>query len=291
MSAPSRATQYTVLNASLERLQKNLHKLEDNVEVTVIQTEWAKRLLFIHSSIMQQSSPHRRVQVDDLESDHYQTVLARHDRSPSQWLTPTVQLGPLLPSDKAELMRYMNDPRVCSYLNGPPNPYKPEDADWWIHRRGTRMLEDGTLLHYVFRDMDNEGRLIGAIDINSVDDDDMDGDNIGYWLAPEYHGQSLMARAAKILVQDVSINKLGKRKFNGFVFEGNWASRRTLEKVGLSHCPEMGKTIIKDGVTVQCWRMRMFLSDEDVVKREKLEWASPAPHLVHLASTLPASTE
>ncbi|KAF9163239.1 hypothetical protein DFQ27_003472 [Actinomortierella ambigua] len=56
MSAPSRATQYTVLNATLERLQKNLNKLEDNVEVTVIQTEWAKRLLFIHSSMFMSAS-------------------------------------------------------------------------------------------------------------------------------------------------------------------------------------------------------------------------------------------
>jgi phage shock protein A len=47
----SRSTQYTILNASLERLQKNLEALEQNVETTVVQSEWTKRLLTIHSSL------------------------------------------------------------------------------------------------------------------------------------------------------------------------------------------------------------------------------------------------
>ncbi|KAG0302136.1 hypothetical protein BGZ98_007751 [Dissophora globulifera] len=54
--AASRATQYTVLNASLEKLQKNLEVLEQQVEVTVAQSEWTKRLLLIHSSLMMASS-------------------------------------------------------------------------------------------------------------------------------------------------------------------------------------------------------------------------------------------
>ncbi|KAF9285356.1 hypothetical protein BGZ68_003959 [Mortierella alpina] len=52
----SRATLYTVLNASLEKLQKSLEALEQNVEVTVIQSEWSKRLLTIHSSILMAST-------------------------------------------------------------------------------------------------------------------------------------------------------------------------------------------------------------------------------------------
>ncbi|KAG0046991.1 hypothetical protein BGZ83_007873 [Gryganskiella cystojenkinii] len=52
----SRTTQYTVLNAALEKLQKNLSALEQNVEVTVVQSEWTKRLLTIHSSLMMASS-------------------------------------------------------------------------------------------------------------------------------------------------------------------------------------------------------------------------------------------
>ncbi|KAG0017026.1 hypothetical protein BGZ80_008674 [Entomortierella chlamydospora] len=51
-TATSRATQYTVLNASLEKLQKNLETLEQNVEITVVQSEWTKRLLTIHSSFL-----------------------------------------------------------------------------------------------------------------------------------------------------------------------------------------------------------------------------------------------
>ncbi|KAF9389722.1 hypothetical protein CPC16_005627 [Podila verticillata] len=46
----SRGTQYTVLNASLEKLKKNLEVLETNVEQTMVQSEWAKQLAVIHSS-------------------------------------------------------------------------------------------------------------------------------------------------------------------------------------------------------------------------------------------------
>ncbi|KAG0235454.1 hypothetical protein BGW42_005240 [Actinomortierella wolfii] len=267
MSAASRATQYTVLNAALERLQKNLDKLEDNVEVT------------------QQPPQNRRFQIDDTESEEYQRLLALHDSFPPFWLTPTIQLGPLLPSDKEALLKYMNDPRVFTYLAAPPNPYKPGDADWWIHHRATRMLEDGTLLNFAIRDMDKGGLLIGSIEISSTDDTDLEGDDVGYWLSPDYQGKGLMARAAKLLIQEISIGKFGKRKFNAFAFEGNWASRRTLEKIGMIYCPDMGKTIVKHGVSIPCWRLRMFLSDEDVAKREKMEWAIPAPHLTTTTSS------
>jgi hypothetical protein len=47
----SRGTQYTVLNASLEKLKKNLEVLEANVEQTMAQSEWAKQLAVIHSSL------------------------------------------------------------------------------------------------------------------------------------------------------------------------------------------------------------------------------------------------
>ncbi|KAI8358629.1 hypothetical protein B0O80DRAFT_441139 [Mortierella sp. GBAus27b] len=62
----SRVTQYTILNASLERLQKNLETLEQNVQTTVVQSEWTKRLLTIHSSLLMASS---RVLKDDEQQD------------------------------------------------------------------------------------------------------------------------------------------------------------------------------------------------------------------------------
>ncbi|KAF9319611.1 hypothetical protein BG000_001219 [Podila horticola] len=52
----SRGTQYTVLNASLEKLKKNLEVLEANVEQTMVQSEWAKQLAVIHSSLFMASS-------------------------------------------------------------------------------------------------------------------------------------------------------------------------------------------------------------------------------------------
>ncbi|KAK3821437.1 MAG: hypothetical protein J3Q66DRAFT_426572 [Benniella sp.] len=60
----------TILNASLERLQKNLEALEQNVETTVVQSEWTKRLLTIHSSLLMASS---RVLKDDEQQERAST--------------------------------------------------------------------------------------------------------------------------------------------------------------------------------------------------------------------------
>ncbi|KAG0343551.1 hypothetical protein BG004_005225 [Podila humilis] len=52
----SRSTQYTVLNASLEKLKRNLEVLDSNIQVTKVQAEWATQLSVIHSSIFMASA-------------------------------------------------------------------------------------------------------------------------------------------------------------------------------------------------------------------------------------------
>ncbi|KAF9426599.1 hypothetical protein BGZ94_006284 [Podila epigama] len=55
-AATSRTTQYTVLNAALDKLRANLEVLEGNVEETMVQSEWTKRLTVIHSSLFMAAS-------------------------------------------------------------------------------------------------------------------------------------------------------------------------------------------------------------------------------------------
>ncbi|KAG0217750.1 acyl-CoA N-acyltransferase [Mortierella sp. GBAus27b] len=211
--------------------------------------------------------------------EEYERLAKLHDSFKPIWLTETIQLGPLLPSDKNSLLEYLNDSRVYQWLLGPPNPYKSEHADHRISSRVDRMTKRGTPLSLVFRDM-TTGKAIGAVGVSDSSDDDLEGDDIGYWLAPEYHGKGLMAKALKIVLKRIPIDEIGKRKFNAHAFVGNMASRRTMEKVGFVIQSDIEKTKTKDDREVKLWTLRLYLTEEDVANMEVVPEATPLPSLV-----------
>ncbi|KAF9183734.1 hypothetical protein BGZ51_003838 [Haplosporangium sp. Z 767] len=227
-------------------------------------------------ALLQESSAKRSPE----ELDHLTRL---HDSFQPLWLTETIQLGPLHASDKDKnaLLKYMNDPRVYSFLLGPPNPYTSDDADNWISGRINRMTKQGIPLNAMLRDMTKDGQIIGAVQVSDASDDILEGDDVGYWLAPEYHRQGLMAKALKLMLQEVSINKVGKRKFNATVFEGNWASRKTLEKAGFVYQPDIHKKAVKAGKELNLWIFRLVLTDEDIAQREVIMQATPLPSLAY----------
>ncbi|KAG0355599.1 acyl-CoA N-acyltransferase [Gamsiella multidivaricata] len=204
-----------------------------------------------------------------------------HSRFKPFWLTETLLIGPWLPTDedKAALIRYLNDPKVHTYLLGPPFPYTLDHADYWITHRIERMTKKGTPLDYCIRDMARGGKAIGNVMVSDESDDVLYGDDIGYWLDPEYHGQGLMAKALGLLLQEVSIKEVGKRKFNACAFEGNWSSRRTMEKLGFKIQPDIKRKAEKFGEEVHLWTFQLILTEEEVAQRETFVEATPLPSL------------
>lgn len=104
--------------------------------------------------------------------EEYERLAKLHDSFKPIWLTETIQLGPILPSDEGSLVEYLNDSRVHPWLLGPPYPYTLEDADEWIAGRVDRMSKRGTPLGLVFRDM-TTGKDIGAIRVSDASDEDL----------------------------------------------------------------------------------------------------------------------
>ncbi|KAG0299131.1 hypothetical protein BGZ98_010306 [Dissophora globulifera] len=82
-----------------------------------------------------------------------------------------------------------------------------------------------------------------------------------------------------MMLRKVSIDEVGKRKFNSHVFEDNWASRKTLEKVGFVYQPDIKRENVKDGKVINIWVFRLYLSDEDIAKQEIIAEATPLPSL------------
>ncbi|KAG9062556.1 hypothetical protein KI688_005471 [Linnemannia hyalina] len=214
--------------------------------------------------------------------EEHARLLALHTSYPPIWLTPTITLGPWFPTDRETLVEYLNDARIHSYLCGPPFPYTLENADFWLGMQVDRMTEKGTPLDFCFRDMSRGGRAVGSIAVSNGSDDILTGDDIGYWLAPEYHGQGLMTKALRLLLHRVSMVEAGKRKFNAHAFIGNYASRRIMEKVGFVVQEGEGweRTVVKNGKEIRMWVLRLSVSDEDVEKWELVEEAEPLDSLV-----------
>ncbi|KAG0333785.1 hypothetical protein BG000_008874 [Podila horticola] len=230
---------------------------------------------------MTEDKPPKTQQDIDSDNVEYERLAAIHNTAQPRWLTPTIQLSPWLPSDRDALVLYLNMPEIYSYINGPPFPYLPSDADAWIRGRPYDMTKNGTPLNYCIRDMSKGGKPIGSVYVSADSDDNLeDNDDLGYWLSPEYQGQGIMAKALKLVLQEVSIKEVGKRKFNGRAHVGNWASRRTMEKAGFVHYPELETTTIKDGKEVPTWTLKLIVTEEDLARREVVEEAVPFPSLV-----------
>ncbi|KAF9549043.1 hypothetical protein EC957_005035 [Mortierella hygrophila] len=160
------------------------------------------------------------------------------------------------------------------------NSFKP-DADDWLAMRVERITEKGTLLDFTFRDIARGGRTFRCVGASDHSDESLAEDDTGYWLAQEYHGQGIMAKALKMMLYRVSVIECGKRQVNLFVFKGNWASRRTLEKVGFVVQKDMAYSVVKYGKMVPQWGFHLYLKREDVErwKKETLE-VTPLPSIV-----------
>ncbi|KAG0046984.1 hypothetical protein BGZ83_007866 [Gryganskiella cystojenkinii] len=206
----------------------------------------------------------------DMTPEEFEQAAQLHDSFKPRWITPTIQAGPILPSDKEEMIKYLNDERIYKFLIGPPNPYLPEHADHWIKTRVERMTLKGSPTNFALRDMEKGGKVIGAVGVSDELDENLDGDDTG---------QGIMAKALNLMLQEISMKEVGKRKYNSFAFVGNWASRKTMEKAGFVVQPEL-KASKKDGVDLEQWRLRLYLTDEHLATREVAVEATPLPSLV-----------
>ncbi|KAF9089207.1 hypothetical protein BGX23_006856 [Mortierella sp. AD031] len=221
-----------------------------------------------------------QMSTDTRSPEELERLRSLHNSFKPVWLTETIQLGPWLPSDRKALVKHLNDPRIYKFLMGPPFPYTLKDADDWLGLRVNRMTDKGTPLDFCFRDMARGGKAIGCISTSNESDDVLTGDDTGYWLAPEYHGQGLMAKALRMMLYRVSMVEVGKRKFNSHAFVGNWASRKSMEKIGFVVQEDMKRSGVKDGKEIQMWVLRLYLTDEDVANWDVVPEATPLLSLV-----------
>jgi ribosomal-protein-alanine N-acetyltransferase len=141
-------------------------------------------------------------------------------------------------NDAPSLRGYLNNSNVTRYLTTSiPQPYKEEDADWWIN--------EGSKAGIV-RAIEYKGVFIGAVGANRKQFEQSRSAEVGYWLAENHWGKGIATTAlrelSKLVFHSTDIVRL-----QAHVFEGNFASARVLEKAGYKLEGVLRKAVFKRG--------------------------------------------
>ncbi|WMW26018.1 GNAT family N-acetyltransferase [Methanolobus sediminis] len=128
--------------------------------------------------------------------------------------------------DAEKLASIANNMKIAENLNdGFPHPYSIEDARQFIsHSR----KDDPTYLHLA---IEKESVIIGSIGAYFKENVHRKNVEIGYYLAEEYWGQGIMAKAVRCFTQYLFDN-YDIIRVCALPFARNANSRRVLEKQG-----------------------------------------------------------
>lgn len=125
-------------------------------------------------------------------------------------------------TDKADLIKNINDRNVSRFLSSVPYPYKPKDADVFLKRILDK--KEKNKLHYA---VEIEREMVGGGGISRKGHQA----EIGYWLAKKHWGKGLATEIAEELVK-FGFEKMKLKRITAKVFLPNKASTRVLEKNG-----------------------------------------------------------
>lgn len=136
-----------------------------------------------------------------------------------------IKLRTLQLSDKSELAKLLNNPKVCDNLRDHiPFPYSKEDADFFINL----CLKENPQQNFA---IDCDGKLCGVIGLVVQSGIYRKSAEIGYWLGEPFWGKGI-ATIAVDLISIYGFEKLDLIRIYTGVFAFNIASMKVLEKNG-----------------------------------------------------------
>lgn len=137
--------------------------------------------------------------------------------------TTRLLLRPLCETDKAALVRELNDLEISRWAARIPYPYGPEDAEAYL--RDTASAAPEVLRLAIAHD----GGLAGVIGLEKGE--------IGYWIARRHWGKGLATEAARAMT-DHGFEALGRAEIAASYQTGNMASRKILLGLGFEETGE-----------------------------------------------------
>ena len=134
-------------------------------------------------------------------------------------------LRPWRPSDRASLLRHVDDRVVARNLRRVPHPYTDADADGWLGVVATDPPPPGVWAIEV------DGEAVGAIGLERGSDIEEHSVEVGYWLGRAYWGRGIVTEALRA-VTAAALAEPDIARIFAPVFSWNPASMRVLEKAG-----------------------------------------------------------
>jgi len=152
------------------------------------------------------------------------------------------RLRPWRRGDETALARHADNRNVWITLGDRfPSPYTLEDAKDWI---AAALSQDPTV-HFA---IEVGGEAAGGIGLELQPDIWKRSAVIGFWLGEEHWGRGITTAALRVLTEH-AFASFDLCRLQAYVFEGNAASARVLEKAGYVWEARLRKAATKNGRT------------------------------------------
>ena len=131
----------------------------------------------------------------------------------------------ILKSDLPFYLKHLNNPSVTTFVNQIPHPYTESDFKGWLEFIAEEKEKYGKVTHFAIR---KNGELIGGVGLTG-----MEGHvaTTGSWLCVEEQGKGIGTKVKQIF-NAFLIKEFGLKRLEAYVFSGNTASEKCLEKCG-----------------------------------------------------------
>ena len=138
-------------------------------------------------------------------------------------------------------------------------PSGPNDlAEYWAGNRAKDISDFGAELHVAIVEK-KSGFYVGGAAYRPVAGNSQDAD-VGYALAPKFHGQGYATESVGALVDEAFRNRSAERVFAN-VFIGNQASRNVVEKLGFLYEGIRRRMVLKRGEWRDEWLLAITRPD------------------------------
>jgi [ribosomal protein S5]-alanine N-acetyltransferase len=144
-------------------------------------------------------------------------------------ISDQIELTEVRETDKAALVKHLNDKTIFDNTLMIPYPYTEENAEWFINYAREETAKHGYVSKFAIR---QNGEQIGGIGL-MFDDKPQSKHKaeIGYWITQSVRNQGFMTAILKALVNHV-FETTPLVRLEAAVFAPNFASQRALLKAG-----------------------------------------------------------
>ena len=143
--------------------------------------------------------------------------------------TERLLLRPMRAEDVDELLAIFGDPKVMAAFG--VEPFGRPEMKHWVQRNLEHQERYGYGLFSVIHKADR--RLVGDCGLEHMDEGAREAE-LGYDFRSDYWNRGLATEAAAA-VRDFAFHELGLPRLISLIRQGNGASRRVAEKIGMRH--------------------------------------------------------